>query len=522
MRAIRPDCFEPLHSIAATRQMEATASAALPDHALMARAGLAVAKLARAIAPHARCIWVACGPGNNGGDGLVAARHLHEWAAAGGGSVRVVVTHWPGTMPNGPQLPPDARQALGLAQVAGVEFAEQPPDQVDLAIDALFGIGRSRPPEGKLAHWLQRLRQSSVPVLCVDVPSGLDADTGALASPSSSAGAWPGVPSGPRHTLSLLTLKPGLFTAQGRDHAGRVWLDDLGTSPLPPTAWLAGRTPPAADRPHARHKGSHGDVAVIGGQDIAVSGAGMTGAAVLAARAALHGGAGRVFVGLLVPDATAATLTWDPVCPELMFRHTALLLDPDFLYASTVVCGCGGGTAVADLIPALLAGAPRLVLDADALNAVAKHPEWLSSFEARARRGWVTVLTPHPLEAARLLGLDTTAVMSDRLAAAQGLSERFRSVCVLKGSGTILAAPGRTPLINPTGNAALATAGTGDVLAGWLGSALAVPGLSEEACWDRVAAAVHQHGWLADRWTSGRGGETLSASRLASQVMPVA
>ncbi|MDP2263991.1 MAG: NAD(P)H-hydrate dehydratase [Hydrogenophaga sp.] len=522
MRAIRLERFEPLHSIAVTRQMEAEASAALPDHTLMARAGLAVAKLARAIAPHARCIWVACGPGNNGGDGLVAARHLHEWANAAGGTMQVVVTHWQGTTPHGQQLPPDARWALGLAQEAGVVFAEHPPEHVDLAIDALFGIGRSRPPEGEGAHWLQRLHQSAAPVLCVDVPSGLNADTGVMANLLGSAGAWPGMPLGPRHTLSLLTLKPGLFTAQGRDHAGRVWLDDLGCSPLPPTAWLAGRAPPAASRPLASHKGSHGDVAVIGGQDMAVSGVGMTGAALLAARAALHGGAGRVFVGLLAPDATAAALTWDPVCPELMFRRTALLLDPDFLHSSTVVAGCGGGTPVGDLVPTLLAGAPRLVLDADALNAVAKHPEWHASFEARARRGWVTVLTPHPLEAARLLGLDTTAVMIDRLAAAQALSERFQALCVLKGSGTIVAAPGRTPLINPTGNAALATAGTGDVLAGWLGSALAAPRLSGEDSWDRVAAAVHQHGWLADRWTSGRSGETLSASRLASQVMPVA
>lgn len=518
MRAIRSDRFEPLHSVATTRQIEATTSTTLPAHTLMARAGLAVAQLARAIAPHARCVWVACGPGNNGGDGLVAARHLHEWSLSLGGWVRVIVTHWMDGAQRAQGLPPDARHALEQARAAGVTFAAHPPHTFDLAIDAVFGIGHGRAPEGELAQWLQGLHQSSAPVLCVDVPSGLNADTGAWAC---SAGPLK-APPGQRHTLSLLTLKPGLFTAQGRDLAGQVWLDDLGACALPPTAWLAGRSPSVAQRPHASHKGSHGDVAVIGGQDKAINGAGMTGAALLAARAALHGGAGRVFVGLLQPDDAPSTPGWDPVCPELMFRRPALLLDAHFLHSSTVVCGCGGGTAVAPLLPALLHGAPRLVLDADALNALAGTPEWHDRLRSRAQRGWITVLTPHPLEAARLLGTDTAAVMADRLAAAQTLSERFQSVCVLKGSGTVMAAPGRAPLINPSGNAALATAGTGDVLAGWLGSTLATPGLSHEDTWDRIAATVHQHGWLADLWSFKATNETLSASRLADRVVAVA
>jgi hydroxyethylthiazole kinase-like uncharacterized protein yjeF len=302
-----------------------------------------------------------------------------------------------------------------------------------------------------------------------------------------------------------------------------VWLDDLGAGALPPTAWLAGRSPGLAQRPHASHKGSHGDVAVIGGQAMATNGAGMTGAALLAARAALHGGAGRVFVGLLQPDdAPSPTPDWDPACPELMFRRPALLLDAGFMHSSTVVCGCGGGTAVTPFVPTLLDSAPRLVLDADALNALAGNPGWHDRMRSRAPRGWVTVLTPHPLEAARLLGTDTATVMADRLAAAQALSERFQSVCVLKGSGTVMAAPGRVPLINPSGNAALATAGTGDVLAGWLGSALAAANMSDDDRWDRIAAAVFRHGWLADHWHCGPSGEHLSASRLVDRVMPIA
>lgn len=518
MRPIRPDRFEPLHDVHATRQAEARAMAALPPHTLMARAGLSVAQLARALSPHARCIWVACGPGNNGGDGLVAARHLHEWAHALGGATEVVVTHWTGTSAAPSRLPPDAGDALTQAQAAGVRFAPQPPAEFDLAIDALWGIGTMRPVEGEPGQWLTLLRATASTVLCVDLPSGLDADTGML---TPAAGSSHASPAGPRHTLSLLTLKPGLFTGQGRDLAGAVWLDDLGAESGPPTAWLAGHAVTSRCRAHASHKGSHGDVAVIGGQDMGVNGAGMTGAAILAARAALHGGAGRVFVGLLQPDGAPAPLRWDPVCPELMFRQPALLTDPAFLQTASVVCGCGGGSAVAALLPALLGAASRLVLDADALNAIAGDPALQQALGARGARGWLTVLTPHPLEAARLLDTDTAGVMSGRLPAAQALAERFQAVCVLKGSGTVIAGPGRLPLINPSGNAALATAGTGDVLAGWIGSAVATPGLTPDESWYCVASAVYRHGWLADTWPARQAVGGLSAARLAEQATPV-
>jgi ADP-dependent NAD(P)H-hydrate dehydratase / NAD(P)H-hydrate epimerase len=520
MRLISPDRREALHNTAATRRLEAASQAALPAHTLMARAGLSVARLARALAPHARCIWVACGPGNNGGDGLVAARHLHQWAQASANGLRVVVTHW--TADKGEeQLPADARWALKDARAAGVEWATTPPSGFDLAIDAVFGIGQRRAPPPELMDWLQGLQQTPQPVLCVDVPSLLDGDSGAL---SDGATATPLDTPGPRHTLSLLTLKPGLFTAHGRDLAGEVWFDDLqsGAPAEAPTAWLAGRPAPRAAqrRPHASHKGSFGDVAVLGGQDLALEGAGMTGAAVLAARAALQAGAGRVFVGLLAgPD---DAVRWDPVHPELMFRQHRLLLDPAFLQSTALVCGCGGGSAVADVLPQALAAAPRLVLDADALNALASHPASQAALVARRTRGWTTVLTPHPLEAARLLGTDTPAVMADRLGAARTLAERFQVICVLKGSGTVIAAPGQAPLINPTGNAALATAGTGDVLAGMIGSALALPPGDAALTLDRVAQAVFQHGWLADTWDAGERCEGLRAARLAERISPPA
>ena len=507
-----------LYGSAATRQIEEQMASGLPRHTLMSRAGLGVARLAQALQPHAHCIWVACGPGNNGGDGLVAATHLHRWAQSRGGTPHVVVTH---LSENDARLPADALDALQAARATGVSFRDEPPANVDLAIDALLGIGALRPLEGRLARCLQMLRESASPVLCVDLPSGLDADTGVLAPLDTMAPA----PAGQRHTLSLLTLKPGLFTGAGRDAAGAVWLDDLGAAPspaIPVTAWLSGRS--ADDtlvRAHASHKGSFGDVLVLGGQDIAVNGAGMTGAAVLAARAALHGGAGRVFVGLLEGNAPQVT-AWDPACPELMFRRPDLLLEPATLDGASVVCGCGGGTAVAALLPRILSAARKLVLDADALNAIAADTSLQTLLGFRRGRGQTTVLTPHPLEAARLLGVDTRQVMADRLKAAQTLADHFGACCVLKGSGSVVAAPGAVPIINASGNAALATAGTGDVLAGMIGSTLAPPGLRDEQVRDRVAAAVHQHGWLADHWDDGDGTEALSASRLAARVRPPA
>jgi hydroxyethylthiazole kinase-like uncharacterized protein yjeF len=266
------------------------------------------------------------------------------------------------------------------------------------------------------------------------------------------------------------------------------------------------------------HKGSFGDVVVIGGQGIGVDGAGMTGAAVLAARAALNAGAGRVFVGLL-QSKDGHEPTWDPVSPELMFRRTERLLERATLQQAAVVCGCGGGTSVAAVLPEVLSGAARLVLDADALNAIAVDRNLQTLLSHRAGRGWTTVITPHPLEAARLLGADTAIVMADRLNAACTLADRLGVICVLKGSGTVIAAPGGVPWINPTGNAALATAGTGDVLAGMVGSAMARHGENGvAAALPRIASAVFQHGWLADGWPQGA---HLSAGALAARVRPL-
>ena len=466
----------PLHDSAATRRVESRALARCAPHALMSRAGLDVARLAQAVAPHARHITVLAGPGNNGGDGLIAALHLHRQ----GRQVRLVHLADPA------RLPADAADALRQLVEARVALTGMPPDlqDTDLLIDGLLGLGASRPPEGSIARAIDTANASGRPVLAIDLPSGLNIDTGQPWGDKALRADW---------TLSLLTLKPGLFTALGRDLAGDVWIDNLGIADgEPATSWLgAFGMPPAGAFPgrrHVQHKGSFGDVTIVGGAD------GMQGAASLAARAALTAGAGRVFMHLLASEPHAFA------SPEVMRSPTGWLTDAAALSRSTVVCGCGGGAHVAAVLPTLLQGAGRLVLDADALNAVAADRTLQDLLQARAARGAVSVLTPHPLEAARLLGCSTAAVQADRLSAGKDLCARFGSVVLLKGSGTVMLAPALAPWINASGNAALAAPGSGDVLAGWVGGLWAQQaGGAAEGAWLAVRAATWLHGHAADR-----------------------
>ncbi|WGT66072.1 NAD(P)H-hydrate dehydratase [Variovorax paradoxus] len=485
MQRITSGTVANLFDIAATRRIEQAAAAALPAHTLMQRAGLAVARLAMAIAPHARTIWIACGPGNNGGDGFEAAAQLQHR-----GFLPIVTFTGDEN-----RLPADAKVSLRRARDAGVIFAPTPPATYGLAIDALLGIGAARPIENPMAEWLRQMHSTAQPVLSVDVPSGLNADTGVTSIPGCSDAA------STRFCITFLSLKPGLFTAQGRDSAGTVWFDDLGCGSgiaEAPAACLAGM-PTAAPRSHASHKGSYGDVAVIGGAS------GMAGAALLAASAALHAGAGRVFAGLLDPSAAPV----DVAQPELMLRD-ADTLD---LSGMTAVCGCGGGTAVRAVLPRVLATAAALVLDADALNAIAGDSALQAQLASRTRRGKPTVITPHPLEAARLLNCTAADIQADRLAAARKLASRYGAIAVLKGSGTVIAgSSGRPPVLNPTGNAALATAGTGDVLAGMIGAALA----SGQPPFEAAHHAVWRHGHIADTWPADA--PPLTAGALARQA----
>lgn len=482
-RILAPTRLWALHRTAATRRIESQAAAALPPHALMQRAGDAVARLTLAIAPHAQRIWVAAGPGNNGGDGFEAAARLQQ----AGKQVRIT---WLGMARGDRAAPADALAARDRAVAAGVQIDDRWPDpseRCDFAIDALLGIGASRAPEGRTADCIERLNAAGCPVLAIDLPTGLDADTGRRLGPACVRA---------DHTLSLLTLKPGLFTADGRDQAGAVWFDglDVADDATDPDAWLSGAPASAQLRLHARHKGSFGDVGIVGGAT------GMAGAALLAARAAQAAGAGRVFLEWL-QDTDKTGL--DVLHPELMVRGDWSRSPAPVLAAATVVCGCGGGDAMRDRLPRLLSLAGRLVLDADALNAVAADVQLLTQLQARGRHSRATVLTPHPLEAARLLGCDTATVQADRLSAARKLTELTGCVVVLKGSGSITAAPGRVPHLNGTGNSSLASGGTGDVLAGWIGGRWAQAATEETGdeptlAFSVASQAVADHGAAAE------------------------
>ena len=476
MQRIRFNHELPLFDVAGTRALEQSAAAALPPHAVMERAGLALARLVLALYPHARSIWIACGPGNNGGDGLEVAMQLRGFG-------KDAVVTWLGEESAAPQ---DARASLHRAREAGVVFPDGPPANCDVAVDALLGIGSARALEGRMAELAGVLGALTVPIIAADLPSGLDAMRGTGAAVRAT------------HTLSLFTLKPGLFTAGGRDASGEIWFDDLGVdaSQQLPIAFLSQRPEPAVLR-HDSHKGTHGDACVVGGAP------GMTGAALLAATAAHAGGAGRVFVALL----DGGSVSVDTAQPELMFRDVHAL---DFS-AMSVACGCGGGDAVRPLLPRVMATAGRLVLDADALNAIAADTQLQALLKARGRRRRATVMTPHPLEAARLLECTAAQVQADRLAAAAALVDRYACVVVLKGSGTVTAAPGERPRINPTGNGRLATAGTGDVLAGMICARLA----RGESPAVAARSAVFEHGAMADHWPIA---QPLTAGALARNL----
>lgn len=427
----------PLLRSADIRALEASYASAEPP--LMERAGAALAGRAAELAASGP-VLIAAGPGNNGGDGLVAARLLKEQGIA----VTVVLAG------DAQGLPRDARAAYeGWRQIGGQIHSDIPPGSYALAVDALFGIGLTRPLAGRHTALIDALEALSCPILAVDVPSGLCADTGRCLGRCLHAS----------HTLSLIAGKPGLYTLDGPDHCGEISIDALGLDPGGTAGCLVSPDLFAAHcRPRYRnsHKGSFGSVGILGGAP------GMAGAALLAGRAALRLGAGRVYIGML------ERLAVDPVQPELMLRS----IDEIPALATVLVTGSGLGTSAAALecLRHAVAAPLPLVLDADALNMLAAHPVLMGLV---ARREAATLLTPHPAEAARLLDSSIDAVQADRLTAALELARRSRALVLLKGCGSILAQPEGSWQINATGNPGLATAGSGDVLSGILGALLA-------------------------------------------------
>jgi len=461
----------------------------------MERAGRAIAERARALAADSGApILVVAGPGNNGGDAWVAAERLRE------GFHRVVVLDAAGTEPGAPE----ARAAKAAFTAAGGEATRGwPQGRYALVVDGLLGIGLAREVDAAYADLIARINAAGCPVLAIDVPSGLDAATGRARGAAVRAS----------NTLTFIALKPGLLTGDGPEHIGRLEVDDLGTgvaahaaargsllAPAVVRGWLA---PRAADT----HKGSFGTLGVIGGNR------GMVGAALLAARAALHCGAGKVYAGLLAGDAP----TYDPVQPELMLRPV-----DDALSAHVLVVGPGAGASASItsasmferiVLPAVINSAKPLVIDADAINALAVH-ESVRNLLAAGRKA-PTVLTPHPGEAARLLHTDTRTVQADRVGAALEIARRFKADIVLKGAGSVCASPDGRFAINTTGNPGLASGGTGDVLAGMIG-ALLCQGLDATRA---LHLAVCLHGAAADSLVArGLGPAGLTASELIPEA----
>lgn len=452
----------PLYTVEQLRHFEHAAQQGLPPGELMARAGRAAALWIGELHQGQHSVCIVAGPGNNGGDGFVVASQLR----AAGHDVRCVLI--------GASLPAtdDARAALARWQAAGGEVESRlPSDRFDVVVDAMFGIGLARPLQGDFLAAAEWIEAQDCAVYALDVPSGLDADRGN----------WVGGVAGVRATATITFLgdKPGLHTGDGVDAAGSVTVDNLGLAPPPGDGVLADPVDfRAVITPRRRntHKGSYGSALIVGG------GVGMFGAPLLAARAALRIGAGRVFVDCIGDP----MLRVDPVQPELMFRPHATLTG---LQAIVVGCGLGLDEAARAALEWSLRQDAALVIDADALNLIAEDAGCRNLLLARTAP---TVLTPHPLEAARLLGSTASSVQSDRIAAAQTLARTCHATVVLKGAGTVIAdADGYA--INPTGGPALATAGTGDALAGLLGGLLAQSFVARQA----TLAAVWLHGQSA-------------------------
>ncbi|MEX0957934.1 MAG: NAD(P)H-hydrate dehydratase [Burkholderiales bacterium] len=480
-------------------EIEAYAFSQSPPPPLMERAGQAVADLAQqVIAERGKRVLVVAGPGNNGGDALVAARHLkNRWF-----DVRVLFTG------NVDKLKADAAAAHLAWRECGGGFLDALPAGTDwdLALDGLFGIGLERDLSGRHADIAGALNAAGKSVVSIDIPSGLHADTGRVL----------GIAVRAAHTFTFLGRKSGLYTLDGPDHAGQVHCDDLGVKPASLPAghgWLIADDairdvlPP---RRNNSHKGLFGDVGIVGGAH------GMVGAALLAGRAALKLGAGRVLVGLLADSPTV-----DPLQPDLMLRPAQSVLSREALACVVAGPGLGQSEAAGHALAAAVKLNCALVLDADALNLLAQDPALQKQL---ARRTAPTLLTPHPAEAARLLGAETGQVQSDRIAAALEIARRFEAAVVLKGVGSICAFADGDWRINTSGNPGMASAGMGDVLAGLIGALMA------QGADPRIAlpAAVRLHGLAADRLVAGGIGpvgltasETIDAARAVLNTLAV-
>jgi ADP-dependent NAD(P)H-hydrate dehydratase / NAD(P)H-hydrate epimerase len=429
----------------------------IPGYTLMKRAGEAALRCLRTRWPMAHRIVIVCGSGNNGGDGYVLAR----FAQAAGLTVAVLSAVEP------EQLRGDALKAYEDYRSSGGNvrpFAAQHLSAGEVIVDALLGTGLTGAVRAQLQEVIKAISASGTPVFALDVPSGLNSDTGMVSGAAVRAEA----------TVTFVGLKTGLFVGDGPEFAGTVFFDDLelgGTEPeLAPrlTRIVESEIPGALPRrARSSNKGDFGRVLIVG------SGAGMPGAARMAGEASLRAGAGLVTVAVFPDNVTAIAAGR----PELICvaASNAAALDEPLSRADVVAVGPGLGRSpwAKEMLQAVLQSGHPLVVDADALNLLAVG-------RPAARDDWI--LTPHPGEAGRLLGVSAQDVQADRLHALEQLQDKYHGTIVLKGAGTLVGARGRTPGLCERGNPGMATAGTGDVLTGTIAGILA-------QCRDAWAAA---------------------------------
>jgi len=467
----------------------------VPGIELMERAGAGAFGVLRARWPGARRLCIVAGTGNNGGDGYVLARRARE----AGLEVSVAQLGEPARIAGDAAR---ARDRLMSAGTVPAPFDALALADADVVVDAVFGTGLGREVRGAWRGALEAVNAAAKPVLALDVPSGLDADSGAVHGIAVEASA----------TVTFVALKQGLLTGEGPASTGALCLDDLGVggevaARTEPSAWrmvLEDHAPLLAPRPRSAHKGRYGHVLVVGGEH------GFAGAARMAGEAAARAGAGLVSVATRAAHAAGIA----SARPELMVHgvEEAAALASLLERASVIALGPGLGQSPWSqaLWEAALAAGKPLVVDADGLNLLARAA---TAGRASRRADWV--LTPHPGEAGRLLGSQAGAVQRDRFAAVADLAERYGGVAVLKGSGTLVLASGeRAPRLCDAGNPGMATGGMGDVLTGVVAGLMAQGLAPGDAA--RLGVCLHAH--AADRAAAEQGERGLLALDLMAHL----
>jgi len=472
----------------------------IPAIELMERAGQSVFEAAREFFPQAAHWLVFCGSGNNGGDGYVLARLARQ-----AGLEVTVCALKPVTSLQG-----EAAMSAQSWMQSGGEVQPWPPAAdltPGLIFDALLGTGMERAPDGDFAAAISWMNQHSAPVIAVDVPSGLDVDTGTV----------PGEAVQAALTVTFIGNKRGMYTADGPDYCGQVHYSALQTplsvqesikdSGILIRPNIIGCLLPR--RPRNSHKGSFGWVLGIGGNSH------MSGAVRLCGEAALRSGAGKVTLATVPEHAALVNLS----CPELMVRGVKKGRELNSLLAQVNACAVGTGLGQTswseDLFNTCLRSQAPMVIDADGLNILARHHPVGARQNRLPRGNWI--LTPHPAEAGRLLACGTREIQQDRVTAAQRIAEAYDATVVLKGCGTVISRPDGFYAICPLGNPGMATAGTGDVLAGVIAAMLA-QGLS---AWESAMLGVVAHASAGDLAAAQIGERGMIASDIISRLPTV-